>query len=93
MAQLKPLVLLTNEGTASAADVFVAALHDNGCTIATVGTSTFRKGLIQHTFPMPNGGGLCLMMAEYLTPALKPVTMVGGAQFDPITGNWVGGGT
>jgi hypothetical protein len=48
--------------------------------------------LIQHTFPLPDGGGLRLTVAEYLTPALKHVTNVGGAQYNQATGDWVGGG-
>mmetsp|Transcript_7257 Transcript_7257/g.10601 ORF Transcript_7257/g.10601 Transcript_7257/m.10601 type:complete len:163 (-) Transcript_7257:20-508(-) len=81
-----------NEGTASAAEVFVSSLHDNGRTVALVGTKTYGKGLIQHTFPMPDGGGLRLTVAEYLTPSLQHVTKVGGAQYDQNTGDFVGGG-
>jgi Peptidase family S41 len=88
----KKVVLLVNEGTASSAEVFASALHDNGRTVAVVGTKTFGKGIIQHTFPMPDGGGLRLTVAEYLTPALRHVTHVGGAQFDPRTGERIGGG-
>jgi hypothetical protein len=88
----KNVVLLINEGTASSAEVFASALHDNGRTVALIGTKTFGKGLVQHTFPMPDGGGLRLTVAEYLTPALHHVTNVGGAQFDQVTGAWVGGG-
>jgi hypothetical protein len=83
---------LINEGTASSAEVFVAALHDNARTAAVVGTKSYGKGLIQHTFPMPDGGGLRLTVAEYLTPSLSHVTNVGGARFDPHTGEFVGGG-
>ena len=55
----KNIVLLINEGTASSAEVFASALHDNA-RVKLVGTKTFGKGLIQHTFPMPDGGGLRL---------------------------------
>ena len=78
----KKVVILINEGTASAAEVFASALHDNGRTVALVGTDTFGKGLIQHTFPMADGGGLRLTVAEYLTPSLSHVTKVGSARFD-----------
>jgi C-terminal processing protease CtpA/Prc len=88
----KNLVLLINEGTASSAEVFASALRDNGRTVALVGSKTYGKGLVQHTFPLPDGGGLRLTVAEYLTPALKHVTHVGGAQFDRVTGEWIGGG-
>ena len=87
----KQVVILMNEGTASAAEVFVSSLHDNGRTVALVGTKTYGKGLIQHTFPMPDGGGLRLTVAEYLTPALQHVTKVGGANYDK-NGDFTGGG-
>jgi len=88
----KKIVILINEGTASAAEVFASSLHDNGRTVALVGSKTYGKGLIQHTFPMPDGGGLRLTVAEYLTPALQHVTKVGNARYDPYTGDLVGGG-
>ena len=92
LAAQKNLVLLINEGTASSAEVFASALHDNGRTVALIGSRTFGKGLVQHTFPLPDGGGLRMTVAEYLTPALHHVTHVGGAQYDRITGDWIGGG-
>lgn len=88
----KKIVVLINEGTASSAEVFASALHDNGRTVALVGTKTYGKGLIQHTFPLPDGGGLRLTVAEYLTPSLHHVTKVGSAKYDRETGDWVGGG-
>ena len=48
--------------------------------------------LIQHTFPLPDGGALKLTVAEYLTPSLRHVTHVGAAQFDQSSGWWIGGG-
>jgi len=92
LAAQKNIVLLINEGTASSAEVFASALHDNGRTVALVGTKTYGKGLVQHTFPLPDGGGLRLTVAEYLTPALHHVTHVGDAQYDRVTGEWIGGG-
>jgi C-terminal processing protease CtpA/Prc len=91
MAQ-RNVVVLINEGTASAAEVFASSLHDNGRTLALIGTKSYGKGLIQHTFPMPDGGGLRLTIAEYLTPSLRHVTVVGNAKFDRATGEQVGGG-
>jgi C-terminal processing protease CtpA/Prc len=87
----KRIVVLINEGTASAAEVFASSLHDNR-RVTLIGSKTYGKGLIQHTFPMPDGGGLRLTVAEYLTPALQHVTNVGGARFDRDTGEFVGGG-
>jgi len=88
----KKLAILINEGTASSAEVFAAALHDNGRAVALVGSRSYGKGLIQHTFPMPDGGGLRISVAEYLTPGLKHVTNVGSARYDVRTGNFFGGG-
>jgi len=88
----KKIVILVNEGTASSAEVFASSLRDNGRSVALVGTKTYGKGLIQHTFKMDDGGGLRITVAEYLTPALQHVTKVGGAQFDRDTGDYVGGG-
>jgi C-terminal processing protease CtpA/Prc len=42
----KNIALLVNEGTASSAEVFTAALHDNGRTVAVVGTKTYGKGYV-----------------------------------------------
>lgn len=74
------IVLLVNEGTASSAEVFSAALRDNGhATI--VGTRTYGKGLIQHLYPLGSDGEvLKLTIGEYLTPKLQHVSKVGGAK-------------
>jgi len=84
----KPIALLINEGTASSAEVFAAAIHDNGRAVALVGSQTYGKGAILHTFPMPDGGGLRISVAEYLTPGLHHVT----APPLPRTGSVIGGG-
>jgi C-terminal processing protease CtpA/Prc len=90
--QRKDVVILINEGTASSAEFFTAALHDNGRSLAVVGTKSFGKGLIQHTFPMPDGGGLKLTVGEFLRPSLQHVTNVFDARFDDETGEISGGG-
>jgi len=84
----KPIALLINEGTASSAEVFAAAIHDNGRALALVGSQTYGKGAILHTFPMPDGGGLRISVAEYLTPGLRHVT----APPLPRIGSVIGGG-
>jgi C-terminal processing protease CtpA/Prc len=86
----KEIVVLINEGTASAAEFFTAAMQDNGRCVV-VGTTTYGKGLIQHTFPLPDGGGLKITIGEYLRPSLRHVTHVGGARFDPTSGELLGG--
>lgn len=61
-----PMVVLVNENTASAAELFTASLQDFGKGIA-VGTTTFGKGVMQVTQPMPSGGALTLTVATYQT--------------------------
>jgi len=71
------LVLIANRGTASAAEAFVSALRDNGA-VTLVGERTFGKALVQHAFPLPDGGSLRLTVAELLSPRqrhLAPATL------------------
>jgi len=62
-----PVGILVNEGSASASELFASALRDNGRAVI-VGTRTYGKGLIQHLFPLPDGGVMKLTVGEYLTP-------------------------
>jgi carboxyl-terminal processing protease len=62
-----PLVVLVNEGTASASEILAGALQDNG-RAQLIGTKTFGKGLIQSLFDLPNGSGLAVTVAKYETP-------------------------
>lgn len=62
-----PLVVLVNQGTASAAEILAGAIQDYG-TGEIVGTPTFGKGSVQTLFPLSNNGFLKLTTAAYLTP-------------------------
>ncbi len=62
-----PLVVLVNEGTASASEILAGALQDNG-RAKLIGMKTFGKGLIQSLFDLPNGSGLAVTVAKYETP-------------------------
>ena len=64
------LVLIANRGTASAAEAFASALRDNGAA-TLVGERSFGKALVQHAFPLPDGGNLRLTVAELLSPRQK----------------------
>jgi len=63
-----PLAVLTDFGTAGAAELFVAALTANK-RAETVGERTQGRAAIQRLFPLPDGGGLWMSHAWYLTPA------------------------
>jgi carboxyl-terminal processing protease len=62
-----PLVVLVNQGTASASEILAGALQDNG-RAKLVGQRTFGKGLIQSLFNLSDGSGLAVTIAKYETP-------------------------
>ena len=61
-----PMVTIVNENTASAAELFAAALRDFG-KAPIVGSQTYGKGVLQETNEMDNGGAVILTVAEYKT--------------------------
>jgi carboxyl-terminal processing protease len=71
-----PLVILVNEGTASASEILAGALQDNG-RATLVGAKTFGKGLIQSLFDLPNGSGLAVTVAKYETPKHHDIHKLG----------------
>lgn len=64
----KPVVLLVDGTSASASEILSGALKDNHRAVL-VGTKTFGKGLVQQIVPLPNGTGLNVTVAKYLTPS------------------------
>lgn len=61
-----PMAVLVNENSASAAELFAAALRDFDKAVL-VGKNTFGKGIMQNTYNLDNGGGLRLTVAKYRT--------------------------
>lgn len=61
-----PMVVLINQGTASAAEVLAAALQESGRAIV-MGEPSFGKGLVQSLLPLGDGSGLSLTTHRYLT--------------------------
>jgi len=63
----QPLVVLINQGSASASEITSGALRDNG-RAALVGQRTFGKGLVQGINRLEDGSGVNITIARYLTP-------------------------
>jgi carboxyl-terminal processing protease len=62
----RPMVVLVDKGTASAAEILAAALAEEDLG-TVVGQQTFGKGSFQQVFPLEKGGGIELTVGEYLT--------------------------
>ncbi len=62
-----PLILLVDRNTASAAEVFTAALQENGRALV-VGEKTYGKGLVQTIARLQDGSALVVTVARYETP-------------------------
>ncbi len=71
-----PLVVLVNQGTASASEILAGALQDNG-RAQLLGEKTFGKGLIQSLFELSDGSGLAITVAKYETPNHKDIHKLG----------------
>ena len=63
----KPLVVLVNEHSASASEIFSGAIQDHK-TGTIVGTTTYGKGVVQSVFELKDGTCLKLTVSEYFTP-------------------------
>ena len=71
-----PLVVLVDQGTASAAEIVAGALHDAG-RAKLVGETTFGTGTVLRQFPLSDGSALLLAVQEWLTPSGKTIWHVG----------------
>jgi carboxyl-terminal processing protease len=74
------LVVLVDEGSASAAEVVAGALQDHDRAIL-VGRRTFGKGLVQQPISLSDGGELRLTIARYYTPAGRSIQKPYGANY------------
>ena len=70
-----PIVVLVNDGTASAAEIIAGALQDHDRAVV-VGTPTFGKGLVQTLFPLGDGVALKLTTARWYTPSGRTIQRI-----------------
>ncbi len=74
----KPLIILINNGSASASEIFAGALKDHKRAII-LGENSYGKGSVQSIIPLKNGGGMRLTISKYYLPSGKSISEVGVA--------------
>ncbi len=72
----KPVIVLINNGSASASEILAGALKDHKRAIL-LGENSFGKGSVQSIIPLKNGGGMRLTISKYYLPSGKSISEVG----------------
>ena len=72
----KPLIVLINNGSASASEIVAGALKDHKRAII-LGEKTYGKGSVQSIIPLSDGGGMRLTVSKYYLPSGKSISEIG----------------
>ena len=72
----KPIIVLINNGSASASEIFAGALKDHKRAII-IGENSYGKGSVQSIIPLRNGGGMRLTISKYYLPSGNSISEVG----------------
>ena len=72
----KPLIVLINNGSASAAEIVAGALQDQKRAVL-LGETTYGKGSVQSIIPLKNKGAIRLTVSKYYLPSGKSISEVG----------------
>ena len=72
----KPIIVLINHGSASAAEILAGALKDHKRAII-LGENSYGKGSVQSIIPLRNGGGMRLTISKYYLPSGDSISEVG----------------
>jgi carboxyl-terminal processing protease len=72
----KPIVVLINNGSASASEILAGALKDHKRAII-LGENSYGKGSVQSIIPLKNGGGMRLTISKYYLPSGESISEVG----------------
>ena len=70
------MVVLVNEGSASASEILAGAIRDLD-RAKIIGKKTYGKGVVQNVMSLPGGDGLKLTTSEYFTPSGKSINKKG----------------
>ncbi len=72
----KPIIVIINNGSASASEIFAGALKDHKRAII-LGEASYGKGSVQSIIPLGNGGGIRLTISKYYLPSGNSISEVG----------------